>query len=359
MKLLTSRLLLSIAALAILGALTVFALRYRDEPDEASLIERRSPTAALDTALVDRIEIERPGAPKLTLERSGESFRMVEPLEASLEPNAAETLLRRLASLEIDSVAATKERFHDRLEIEEGRAIELRLYSEGSLLHDLRIGAYRSQTTMLREAGSEIVLAARANLRALAEREIDELRDKAIFNLDSAKIRALEFSADGRSLRFIRGDAEDDFAPDEGVTIEKYNPATLRSRALTLARLRASAFASDDVDEEALGLDPPRARVGIELEGGERYELDIGGEEGRGVYVKRAGIPTIYILPKATAERMMPKRADLEGESAAAQEPSFAPTRHNMGDDDMAGSMDDALNAVPPDVLEAIQRGLQ
>lgn len=343
MKLFTSRLILSIALLGILIAITALALRLRDEPDEASLIERRSPTAELDTALVDRIEIERPNAPAIVLERSGETFRMVKPLEVGLEPNIASSLLRKLASLEIDSIAATKERHHERLEIDDERAIQLRLYADSALLHDLRVGAYRSQTTMLREAGSEIVLAARDNLRGPLMRDVDELRDKAIFNLDSAKIRALEFQDKERALRFIRRDAEDDFSPDEGVTIENFNPATLRARALTLARLRSSGFADDDAELKELGLDPARARVGIELEGGERYELEIGGEEERGVYVKRAGIPTIYLLPKATAERLMPKRADLEGETASAPPPS-------------AAQESGGPSSIPPEILEALER---
>lgn len=314
MKLFTSRLILATAALALLIGVTFFLMRQRDMPDEASLIERRSPTQDLDVDSIDRVEIQRPGSSKIVLERTSDGFRMKEPLEVGIEPNAAESLLRRLASLEIDSVAATKERFHERLEIDDSRAIALRLFSDGTLLHDLRIGAYRSQTTMIREAGSEIVLAARNNLRSLADRGVDELRDKAIFNVDSSKIRALEFHGPDRALRFIRSDAEEDFVADEGVTIEQYNPSTLRSRALTLARLRAIGFANEDADPNELGLDPPRARVVMELEGGERHELAIGGEESRGIYVQRVGEPPVYVLPKATAERMMPDREELESE---------------------------------------------
>jgi hypothetical protein len=335
------RLPIAILLLVALGVGTLVALERRDAPDETAMVERVSPTRGLDRNAISAIEITRPGEPTTRVEIRDGEFAIVAPFSAEADAAAVNQMLDRLVDIEIDSVAATREKHHDKLEVSDERAIQVRVFVGETKAADLRIGAARGRTTMLRDASSPNVLGAVGGLRFAFDKKPDDLRDKRILTVDEQAVTSVTFESRAGKLTFARGSAEEEFAPAEGTeTPPKFDPASVRARVMTLARLRASGFAPAEVSVEEAGLASPEARVTLVAEG-KPVTLLLGGDAPAGVYAMVEGGKVIYLLPSATGQRFMPKASDFE-----ATAPPPPPSEGSPGE-------------IPPEILEQLQRQLQ
>lgn len=332
------RLPIAIALLAVVAAGTVVALVRRDAPDESMMVERTSPTRGLDRNAISAIEITRPGEETTRLEIRGDEMRITSPIGVPADASAVNQMLDRLVDIEIDSVAATKAQHHDRLEVSDPRAIHVKVFVGEDVAADLRVGAAKGRVTMLRSAGSDVVLGALGGLRHAFDKGLDELRDKRIFKLDDHAITRVTFESESGRFSFSRASGDDDFAPSpETKTIPGFDPGGVRARVLTLSRLRASSYAAGVSLEEA-GLAQPKARVRLEGAGA-THTLLLGDDAPNGIYAKVEGRDDVYVIPSATAQRFMPKATDFE-----------APPSPPGGD---------SSAELPAELLEQIQRQLQ
>jgi hypothetical protein len=337
-----SRLPIALTLLFLVGLVTFIALSRRDVPDETAVVERVSPTRGLDRSAVTALEIMRPREPTTRIEIEGERFTIVAPFQADADASAVNQMLDRLVDIEIDSVAATREKHHEKLDVTDARSIQVRAFTGETKVADLRIGVARGRTTMIRDASSEHVLAALGGLRYAFDKKPDDLRDKRIFALDDQTITAVTFENEAGTLSFARPNADGEFAPAEGPdTIPGFDPAGVRSRVMTLSRLRASSFAPDDLEPRDAGLEAPRGKVTLVAEGQPRTLL-LGGDAPSGIYAMIEGGNAIYVLPAATGQRFMPKATDFTAGAAPPQPPS-----------------EGVPSEIPPEILEQIQRQIQ
>jgi hypothetical protein len=337
------RLPIALALLAAVGVGTFIALDRRDAPDDTAMVERVSPTRGLDRGAITAIEIELPGEPSTRLEIADDAYSIVAPIEAPADASAVNQMLDRLVDIEIESVAATREKHHAKLEVSDELAIKVRVFVGDAKAADLRIGAARGRATMIRDAASPNVLGARGGLRYAFDKKPDDLRDKRIFKLDEQNITSVTFESEAGTLTFTRAGEGQDFAPAEGSPeISGFDPAAVRARVMTLARLRASGFAPKEVTSEEAGLEPPRARVELLAED-RPHALLLGAEAPTGIYAAIEGGGVVYVLPAATGQRFMPKPADFEASAAPPVPPPGEPSP----------------NEIPPEILEQLQRQLQ
>ena len=170
---------------------------------------------------------------------------------------------------------------------------------------------------------------------------INDYRDKMLseFDVSSARELVLEFAADdARPAERVEAVLAESGWTSEGVDLDSSRVSDL---VRTLASLRAEDIMADEMgpDELAsLGLVPPR--VEIRIGGGAPTEeasrslaqVEIGNPvEGRGVFARRAGEETVYVLPFSLAEEIPISReafaADFEareevGDSADASDPN-------------------------------------
>lgn len=357
------RLLIGGVVLLAMVGLTVWGVQTRT--GETPTTDDARPTLpTIDRATITQLEVRRPEdeAP-IRLVREGETWRLAAPLEAPAARTAIDTALDKLADLEVTRVAATQAANHARLEVDAEHAVRVTARAGDQTVIDFWVGAFRSGTTMVRLEGQDQVLAVRGSIKFAFNKDVRDWRDRAIVELEPDELREATFTQASGAFRFRRAeDAWEQVLEGEPApaAIERFSASRVGTNVSSLARLRASDFAADDVTVESAGLGDDAARVTLvsgEGESASTVLLRVGNEASEGNrYVMREGDSTIYVVSRFMAERLVPDVAAFqepepgEGGDEPGEPPAGMP---GMGMPGMGGGQ------IPPELMQQIQRQLQ
>ncbi|MBC7173805.1 MAG: DUF4340 domain-containing protein, partial [Polyangiaceae bacterium] len=265
MDLRKNRLPLAIVLLAVLGGGTLWALSRRDAPSTSSEgASAELPTLERDS--ITTLEITRPGAETIRLEKAAGAWRITAPLESAVEESTVNTALDKLSSLEARGIAATREANHGALEVDAERGTHVIAFGGEEELANLWFGASRSGNTMVRLDGEKPVIAARGSLKYAFDKELKEWRDRRIVSEEPTNVRAVSFEFGGSALRFERGEGDAWVQSAGQAPIERFSSAKVQSIVASLARLRAVDFAQPNVEADAAGLTTPTAIVTLTIQ---------------------------------------------------------------------------------------------
>lgn len=360
------RVLIGGVVLAAMIGLTWWAVSTRT--GETPAAETTTPTLpTIDRDAITQLEVRRPEDDASTrLVRDGESWRVAAPVEAAAARTALDTALDKLGDLEVTRVATRLASQHERLEVDAAHAVRVTARAGDETVIDFWIGAYRNGNTMIRLEGQDEVLMVRGSIKFAFNKPVRDWRDRAIVEIEGNDVREAEFTSTNGTFRFRRSEdawaqvleaPEGEPAPAE---IERFAPTKVRTIVNGLARLRAHDFAAADVTVESAGLAESAARVLLvsgEGESAQTIRLLVGNEVSDGNrYVMREGDPTIYVVARFMAERLLPDTAAFQepepGE--AGEEPAEPPPGMPMGGMGGMGG-----GQIPPELMEQIQRQLQ
>jgi hypothetical protein len=401
MDLMKHRLPIAVVLLLVMAGGTAWALQKRDTPSPAIDNESATELPALERDAIEALEITRAGGETIRVEREGDEWRLVAPLEAEVEESTVNAALDKLTTFEMTGHAATRAENHERLEVDAAHGVHVVAHGESGVLANLFIGAFRGGNTMVRIDGEDPVLAVRGSVKYAFDKELKEWRNRRIVNEDPAHVRAVAIDAGERHLRFERN-AEDQWVEAAGqAPIERFSAAKVQSIVSTLARMRATDFAAEGVSAEQAGLAEPAATVtlsvvtpvappaaeaaaegaeGAAAEEGEATAeatpatttpaaaepasapaprtivIKIGGSAGEGAsYVQREGSPLTYTVSSYVAERMQPADAELQAPEPGTEEaaPAAPPSMGAMG------GMGGGGQQIPPELMQQIQQQLR
>jgi hypothetical protein len=315
----------------------------------------------IDRAAITALEIHRPGEePAVRLVKDGDAWRVAEPVDAPASTTAVDTALDKLADLEIRGVATSRENQHERLEVDAEHGVHVTARAGDAPVIDLWIGAFTDGNTMIRLEGQNDVLMARGSIKFAFNKPPRDWRDRAIIDLASDELREVTFTNTNGTFHFTKsGDAwsqvtEAAEGQEPPPTIERFDATKVRTAVSSLARLRASDFAAEDVTAESAGLGASAAHVTFvsgEGDDAETTTLLVGNEvEDGNRYVQRQGDDTIFVVSRFMADRLVPSVATFqqseEPEEGAAPAPSAMPGAPGGGQ-------------IPPEVMRQIQQQLQ
>lgn len=265
---------------------------------------------------IDAIEITRPGGEKVRIEKKGDAYRLVAPIDAEIEKSAIDTVLDRLSELSIRGVAATRPENHARLEVDDAKAIRVVVETKGAKALDILLGAYKSGGTMLRRAGEDRVWIASGSLKHAFQKEVREWRNRQIVDVSASDVREVRLENAKESFHFVRGeDGAWEVGPGQKA-IERFDPEAVQSLVSTLARLRTVDF--DDArpapETTGLGDDASRAILTVTSAGGDEPQTIVLrlGKQAPGrteVYLAREGSPLVYLVSKFTEQSIRPEVA--------------------------------------------------
>lgn len=324
------RLPLALLALIPLAGLLYFASQKQEQeqralPDLATLLPEVDPSA------VQRVTIDSPRKGKVTLVRRDDGFWLTEPVQGRADAEAVTALLETLAKLDVTSIAATKADNHKKLWVDDKRGIvvDVRGKSDKELL-DLVIGRYlpAPQTTLLRRRDEERVLSVTGWLREKIERDVIDWRHRIFFGVEPEQVSAVRFACPETALAFARGPDGWSVAKGEAA-IADLDPVQLENRVTSLARFRASNFASSEVEAAQAGTDENAERVirfevGAAADGGtaRQFELRFGehagvekrdnGTDKQMFYVQHDDDPVVYTTSEYLRGWLCPTAADLK-----------------------------------------------
>ncbi len=274
---------------AALGAYLYLVELPRD-PDAAA----NEALVELDSTAVSRIELEHPGR-KIVIERRGDAWQMVEPVDAPADQRNVENLIdaveqvkisRRLddvdppATYGLDAPAAT-----------------IRLDTPDKTVAAVHVGkkAPVGNSAYVQRDGDPSVLLVDASFLQRIDKKASDLRDKRVLVFDESSLRGL-------TIERPQGTIE--LSEDEGswsITAPANYPAdqaSVRGLVSTLHSMRATDFVDETSDHlERYGLDTPARRVILEIEGAQPIELRVGTELDSVLRVQSSLRPTVYAVP--------------------------------------------------------------
>ncbi len=210
------------------------------------------------------------------------------------------------------------------LEVTPDKAVEVIFYGpDRKVLADVLIGKlgpdYNSSYIRVKDAN--VVYLASANLRSLFPRKTWAWRDRNMLSFDMKDVTGLRVYLSEDSVIVSR----DTLWRVQGIA----SPDTLQIRSLlrVLSRLTAIDFA-DTLTLDQAGLNPPKARVVIELSDGTEKVLKIGDpKENRGYYAQVKGDETLYVMSKYSGDLVLNFKEKVSGQKEQAQKKSGTKVR--------------------------------
>lgn len=350
-----------IGALVLLSMLGLAIVAIRTETGDTEVAEEDTPALPdIERESITEIEIRRPDDDgPIRLVRSEGTWRLAAPIEAPAAQTSVDTMLDKLADLEVRGIASRNPQFHERLEVDEQHGVHVIARAGSNEVINFWIGAFRSGSTMVRLDGQEPVLMVRGSIKFAFNKPARDFRDRAIFDLEANDVREATFTNANGTFRFRKNGEnwEQVLEAPPGaaapVRIERFAPAKVGTIISSLARLRASDFAADDVTVESAGLGESAPRVVLvsgEGESAQTFTLRVGNEVQEGSrYVQREGNDTIFVVSRFMAERLTP--------NAEAFQESEAATGGGAGND--APEPAGGGGQIPPEVMQQIQQQLQ
>ncbi len=132
--------------------------------------------------------------------------------------------------------------------------------------------------------------------------------------VESSNVQSIRFANPNGIFAFDR--TEKDWNATEGQkALGEFDPKKVTGLVSTAARLTASGFAAEDVSEARAGLTEPKATVTMTVAGSDSpivLQLGDATEEPGQVYLRREGVPTIYVVSDYLANRLRPDASAFE-----------------------------------------------
>lgn len=256
---------------------------------------------------IDELTFAAPDRPTVRHAKQGTEWKLVEPIQAKSDQPAIATALGKLGELEITGVAATKKENHAKLEVDAKTGTRVTAKTGGQVVLDVWIGMYRSGNSMLRKEGEDAVAMVKGSIRFAFSKQLREWRDRGIVELATDKVQSVELSNPKGHLKFAKnGDAWTQ-APGEKA-IPRFDPDQVKSLVSTIATLDATDFAEDGVTAETAGVGEKAARVVVSSTTDaepSQVVLRIGNTKSNDYYVAREGVPTLYVVSRWVAEKLL------------------------------------------------------
>jgi hypothetical protein len=298
---------------------------------------------------ITSIEITRPNQPQVVLQKQNDKWKMTAPVAADTAGPAVESIVDKLAELDVTSVAAKNKENHKRLEVDAEHAVHVVAKGGEKVLADLHVGASKSGGTMVRVEGSDDVLALRGSIRHLFDREVKDFRDRDVTDIENKELTAIAVSSAKGNFKFVSEGEAWKQAPGEK-PLPNFDPSKVPSFLNTAAHLYATDFAEAKDDDAVTGLSAPLSKVTLTKKDGSTVELHVGKQHsgGQDYYLQSTAKPgVIYRVSNFNAERLIAE-AKLFEKDPKAPEQAANPM---MQGGPMAGG-----GELPPEIMKQLQQ---
>jgi hypothetical protein len=349
MDLRKNRVVIGAGLFVVLLGVTLWAVNL-DERRPSSASE--APALDIDKEMVTSLELTRPSGETVTLSNISGAWRVVSPVDAEADPTNVETALKRLGDLELSRVVATQAENYARLQVDDENAVRVVAKAGDGTLATLAIGKYANGLTMIRLDDHAEVFGASGSLRYAFDRELKAWRNRRVVQVEAADVVSISFVSANGTFRFDR--KQDKWVPTEGAkALGEFDPKKVSGLVSTAARLIASDFAAEEVSEARAGLTEPNATVTLEMgDDTEAIVLEIGdaSDEPNEVYLRRVGVPTVYVVSQYLADRMRPAADAFAKTEEPADPPPTMPTMPQGGQ---------GQPQLPPEVMRQLQEQIR
>lgn len=286
----TAALLLILAGLGAWVYLVEFPREEREERARA-LFE-------IEADAIDHLRLER-GEATVELERQGDAWQLVAPVQATADATAVKALVDAVAGCKVDKDLGAMTDDLARFGLAEP-LVTLTLGHGDAESVTVRVGkaAPVGNAAYIQRGGDGNVLLTNAAFRSSVDKELDDLRDRRLLDFADEDVRWFEIRRGEHRVRLERGEdnawrmtAPAEFAADGGA---------IGTYLSSLSALRVASFVADAPESlETYALDQPRFEVAFATSdapdtstvvqfGGEKTETEI--------YARVDGAPAVYTV---------------------------------------------------------------
>jgi hypothetical protein len=260
----------SLAVIFVVLLVLTAAVKWSSGPAASDAF--RSNLVEVDTAQVNKMVIENPVNPTLTFQRNDQQWTVSGNTQENYPADASGVTraINRLNDLKVNAVATRNPEKFTRYKVD-STGIKISLYDDNDLLNSILIGApqragQRSMNTYVRLADEDAVYTVEVFLQSTFSRELNDWRDKVVWDVDQSNISRVDFlyPADS-SFTIEKVDTQNWVSDGDSLSYTEVNSVLSR-----LDRVNASDFA-DSVSTDAFGTE--KYALQIELSGGERRRL--------------------------------------------------------------------------------------
>jgi hypothetical protein len=261
----------------------------------------------LDRDKVDSIEIVTADR-QLRFQKADGEWRMTQPAAGRTDYTAVESLVGRLGTAQMKSIAAAE-------------GADLKQYGLEQPQATVRIGTGSSQTVLLvgGKAGEEgnvyakdqsrpAVFTLESSLLDELKKDASEFRQKDLFDARSFNTTRVEIARGGQTTAFEKSKVKN----KEGVEEEKWRQVAPETKDVDSAKVdslltsitgaRADSFQADTAKT---GLDKPELTATLTFDEGKKKETVAFARSGSDGYASRAGEPGAAKIPASTVESIV------------------------------------------------------
>ena len=237
------------------------------------------------------------GDHKIVLKKTGNDWRLTEPLDAPADATTVKNLVSAIADCEV------KRELKDASSDLSLYGLDKPFVTITAKVGDKDLPAFMvgkntpvGFSTYVQRADDKKIQLTGSAFRSGVDKKVKDLRDKAIIDFTDGDIQRLEVSGDGRQLQLTQ---KDDKWSIELPSAYAADGAAVRSFLSTLRSMRATDFPDDQPsDVSAYGLDTPRLKITLHLGKDNAEKTILVGKENdkKEIYVQRGGQPTVYTV---------------------------------------------------------------
>ena len=276
---------------------TTFDLR-----DKAALKLDRDKIDALEIATADR---------QIRFVKADGAWQMKTPVAGRTDYTAVESLIGRLGSVQMKSIAAAE-------------PTDLAQYGLDKPATTVRIGSGSSQATLLigkpaaegnvyaKDQSRPAVFTLESALVDELKKDAGEYRQKDLFDARSFSTTRVEIARGGQTVAFEKTKVKDKDGKEEekwkqvAPAAKDVDAAKVDSLLTALTGARADSFVADAAAQpQKTGLDKPEVTVTLKFDEGKKEERVAFGRSGADAFASRAGEPGAAKVPASTLDSII------------------------------------------------------
>lgn len=303
----------STLVLALLVAALGAWLWWVERPKVEKEAEKKTLLAAFDKRRVVAVDLVYPDA-SIKLRRKDGRWRIEAPVDVPADTGTIRNLLDAVATAESKKVVAETAGSPATYGLDAPVAQVTIELDDGSRLPTVRVGKATpvGYGAYARVGDDPSILLTTGAFQAGVKKSVDDLRDRTVLSFDSANLREVRISANGRSdvLLEREGEGWKISRPSE----LRADPSQVQGFLTSLENLRADGFA-DGAPTVEQGLVPPERTIVLVPREGEPIELrvgrTVGDENTKKAWVARGPAGPVYSIPDHLAQGLAKGTEDL------------------------------------------------
>jgi hypothetical protein len=324
------RLVVAVVVLAALGGALYLQKRAQKHEEASYTLQSGSsqlPTFGVseaDAKAIDQITIQQPASDagvgaKVVLKKTGEEWRLVEPVNAKANASNVDGLLDNLKQLALTEVVSDSADTYAQYGVSDTTGLHA-VFDKGSdVVADVYFGHGGSRGQMMRIAGKTGVFGVKSYSSYIYTRDAKQWRDMQLLKFDEKQVKAVEITNEHGVFVFTKlvdknkkeaegadkkssWDAK--FRKSKGgalTTIARFESSKVDDMLRAYKELSAVDFAQAKSPVDT-GLDAPTATLVVTLEDGARKVLKLGKADSSNRWVTTEGNPESFTISSYAAD---------------------------------------------------------